>query len=337
MKRFAQPLATLALTAIITIISPVRAQQPATQPAQATAQPAQDSITVAVLDFDSSLPGNADSGKQVSETLTALLAGQPGITTVERSAIAQVLKEQELNATGLVDPQQMVRVGKLVGARILVTGRVFAVDRSVFITAKIIGTETTLVDGLLVKGRAGGDLGELAMELAEKLPQRLRESAPRLLPPAPAGPDPFEALKQRLAGKALPIVQIALEERHIAAARVPDPAVDAELRRMLTQCGFTIIDTAEIDPGKAGVQVIIKGEAISELGTRIGNLVSCTARVELTLVDRQSGKTLLADRTTTRAADLSEHIAAKTALQQAGHEMALKILTHFADTAPDKQ
>src|SRR5690606_25893171 len=140
---------------------PVRAQQPATQPAQATAQPAQDSITVAVLDFDSSLPGNADSGKQVSETLTALLAGQPGITTVERSAIAQVLKEQELNATGLVDPQQTVRVGKLVGARILVTGRVFAVDRSVFITAKIIGTETTLVDGLLVKGRAGGDLGEL--------------------------------------------------------------------------------------------------------------------------------------------------------------------------------
>jgi TolB-like protein len=328
------PLPLIALIALIAWLAVAtagaQAQQPATAPALAP------SVTVAILDFDSSLPGGAESGKQISETLTAMLAGQEGITIVERSAIAQVLKEQELNATGLVDPQQAVRIGKLVGARILVTGRVFAVDKSVFITAKIIGTETTLVDGMLVKGRAGGDLGDLTMELAEKLPARVRDVAPRLLP-APAGSDPLDALRQRLAGKQLPVVQIAVDERHVGQAQVPDPPVDAELRRLLTQCGFTVIDTAEVDPGKAGVQVVIKGEAISEFAARIGNLVSCTARAEITLVDRQTGKTLLADRATTRAADLSENIAAKTALQQAGHEMALKILTHYADNAPPKQ
>lgn len=306
-------------------------QQPATQPV-ATAQ---STVTVAILDFDSSLPGGGERGKDISDTLTAMLTGQEGLNVVERSALSRVLQEQELNASGLVDSQQAVRIGKLVGARILVTGRVFAVDKSVFITAKIIGTETTLVDGMLVKGLAGEDLGDLTMQLAETLPARIREVAPRLLPAEP-GPDPLVALKERLAHKQLPIVQIMIDERHIGPTRVPDPAVDAELRHMLVACGFTVIDTSEINPDKAGVEVVIKGEAISEFGARISNLVSCTARAEINVVDLATGKTILSDRTTTRAADLSENIAAKTALQQAGHEMALKILTHYADNAPAK-
>lgn len=308
------------------------AQEAATQPAAG----APSSVTVAVLDFESSLPGNKELGKQISDTLTALLSGEPGITIVERSRLASILSEQELNATGLVDPQQAVRIGQLVGARLLVTGRAFSVDRSVFITVKIIGTETTLVDGMLVKGAVGADVGDLTIELGEKLPARVREAAPRLLPPPPQ-PDPLEALKKRLADRRLPVVQIAVNEQHFGQSRVPDPAVDAELRRMLTQCGFTVIDATEIDPAKAGVEVIIKGEAFSEFGARIGNLVSCTARAEINVVDRITGKTILSDRTTTRAADLSEQIAAKTALQQAGREIALKILTHYADSAPVRE
>jgi hypothetical protein len=80
-----------------------------------------------------------------------------------------------------VDTEQAVKVGRLVGARILVTGRAFALGKQQMITAKIIGTETSLVDGLLVKSEEGGDLGELTVELAEKIGKRLREVGPKLV------------------------------------------------------------------------------------------------------------------------------------------------------------
>jgi hypothetical protein len=43
---------------------------------------------------------------------------------------------------------------------------------------------------------------------------------------------------------------------------------------------------------------------------------------------------VLADRSTTRPADLSENIAGKKALQDAGRTLGIRILQHFAETLP---
>ncbi len=51
-------------------------------------------------------------------------------------------------------------------------------------------------------------------------------------------------------------------------------------------------------------------------------------------MNRSSGKVVLADRVTTRAADLSENIAGKKALQSAGRAMGIRILEHFVETLP---
>ena len=122
-------------------------------------------------------------------------------------------------------------------------------------------------------------------------------------------------------------------------------------RRCLTECGFTVQDVAENEltnfadgwtandvnswpRGLAKVDVLIAGEAFSEFAARIGNIVSCSARAEINLVSRKDGKIVLADRVTTRAADLSENIAGKKALQNAGRALAIRLLEHFADTLP---
>lgn len=55
-------------------------------------------------------------------------------------------------------------------------------------------------------------------------------------------------------------------------------------------------------------------------------LTVCAARVEVQIIDLQTGKVILADSQTGRAPDLSEHLAAKTALQKAGHEAAMRVL-----------
>ena len=311
-------------------------------PANAPPKAATPKVTVAVLDFAANLPGNPELGPQVAETLTATLSAEIGFTLVDRSSLARTLQEHELNLTGLVSADQATKVGKLVGAKILVTGKVFTLDKQTFITAKVMGTETSLVDGILVKGEKDADLGALVIQLAEKLAKRLPEAAPKLIAAEDLTLDPLPGLKKKLAGLKFSKLSVSIAERHVQEARAAriDPAVETEVKMLLVQCGFTVIDGDAKDRAKAGVEVEITGEAFTEFGARIGNLISCTDRVEIKVARVSDGKVLLADRDTGRSGDIFENLATKSALQKSGRTLAVRILEFFAGNlpaAPDKE
>ncbi|HEX4056414.1 MAG TPA: CsgG/HfaB family protein [Tepidisphaeraceae bacterium] len=311
------------------------ADQPQTKPTSANPP----GLTVAILDFETDTPGAPDLGSQISETLSATLSGEPGFTLVDRAEISKVLSEHSMNLSGLMNPNDAIKVGKLVGAKILVTGRAFALDKQVFITAKLISTETSLVQGVLVRGDKDADLASLVLSLSDKVAAKLRETGPQLVAADDTMTDPLPALKERLSKLKLPKVTVQVTERHIAAllaVRI-DPAVDTELQQMLTQCGFTVIDGDETQQVEAGVSVVISGEGFSEYAARIGNLVSCIGRVEIKVTDRKTGEVLFSDRQTARAVDLAENTAGKTALQKAAHALGIRILSHFADTLPPNE
>jgi TolB-like protein len=309
---------------------------PVTQPA--ATQPADAAVTVAVLDFDSNLSGNPDLGKQISEVLMATLSGEPGVYLVDRSTMGKVVAEHELNLSGLVDPDQTIKIGKLVGARIIITGKVFSLDKQVFITAKLIGTETSLVDGIIVKGPREADTAELLMQLSQKIAEGLRSEGPKLLASDEAIGDPLPALKARLATRKLPKVSVNIPERHLTPVAVIhiDPAVETEVKNVLISAGFTVIDGTEAELDRSGVEVAITGEAFSEFNARIGSLISCSGRIEMKATSRKEGHVLFSDHTTSRAVDLAENLAGKTALQKGGRDLAIKLLQHFADTLPAK-
>lgn len=323
-----------ALLALAVAMSASAAEPLKSGPAPAS-QPAGD-LTVAILDFDANLPGNPDLGRQISETLTATLSGEPGFTLVDRATLARSLQEHELNLTGLVSADQATKVGKLVGAKILITGKVFPLDKSLFLTAKLIGTETSLVDGILVKGDQNADVGELLMKLSEKVSARLRQAGPKLVARDDAGANPVPGLKKALAGRKLPVITVHVAETHVAAVRAAgiDPAVETEIRQLLTDCGFTVIVGDEKEEAAAGVTVAVEGEAFSEFSARIGNLVSCSARVEIKVKDVKTGQLLISDRESTRGVDLAENTAGKTALQKAGRTLGIRMLRHFNETIP---
>jgi len=311
-------------------------------------------IAVAVLDFAAKDPGNADLGKELGEAIGLLLSAESDVRVVDRSSLTRVLQEQELSLTGLVDTNDAVKVGKLVGAKIMITGRVFPLGDKLFFTAKLIGTETSLTQGVVVKGDSDADLGELTVEVAEKVAAKLKESGKKLIA-APEAKDPVPALKAKLAKIDKPTVAVIIREQHHAAparrtGQPIDPAVETEIKKLLTECGFKVLDVPEnelTDFAKdwkptnvnawprslAKVDVLIAGEAFSEFGARIGNLVSCSSRAEINVIQRSDGKSLKADRKTTRAADLSESIAGKTALQKAGRELGSGLLEHFVEAA----
>src|SRR5579859_3997657 len=231
------------------------------------------------------------------------------------------LGARELGLSGTVNPDTAAKVGNLTGAKVLVTGRVFEADNQLFIVAKIIGTETSRVYGDLVSGPTEGSLATLSAQMAKKIAGVVEKQGDTLVAKVESRDDRIARIKKELGGKKLPAVSVKIAEQHFGRFII-DPAAQTELSLILQQCGFTVVDN--LSTNKA--EVAITGEAFSEFGMQKGNLKSCRARIELKAHDVASGKILDIDRQTSVGVDLAEHVAAKTALQNAADTLAERLI-----------
>lgn len=111
-------------------------------------------IRVAVLPFRDA-PSHAGSGEIAADAIITKLLSIPSYEIIERSALEQVLKEQNLSATGAVDSKAVGDLGKLLGADALVMGAVTEFqDRNKLIfpparatvTARMVLTETGAIE-----------------------------------------------------------------------------------------------------------------------------------------------------------------------------------------------
>jgi hypothetical protein len=283
-----------------------------------------DVLTVAVFDFESKDEAVRDLGPKIATLLNANLSAEPQIITVERAELEKVLGEQELGLSGTVSPDTAAKVGHLTGAKVLVTGRVFKADKELVIVAKIIGTETSRVYGALVQGTSAASITDLSGSLAKKIAATVSEKGDTLVAKAESREDRVAGIKKLLKQGKLPAVSVKIGERHFGRP-VIDPAAETELGLILKECGFTLVD--DKSPQKADIE--ITGDAFSAYGMRKGNLISCTARVEVK-AQRRTGEILVVDRETAVGVDISELAAAKTALQQAAMNLAERLVQKLA-------
>ena len=348
-RSYIRRLAAIATCGLAIVSQPVPAQPPAVAE-PAAAQTADALVPVAILPFQergaATRPGGApggDEGGKVTDLLFAALVAEPALVLIERQDIRTLLDEQALNLSGLANPAEATRVGQLTGAKILIAGSVLRVDNSLYLVAKVIGTETSRVLGASVKGTARDDLGKLAAGLAAEIVKVVTERGGELLPKVVTREDRLAALKKALPAGDRPSVLVEIAEQHLApiVVIVPggpqpvlDPAAETEVTLFAKETGFTVLDATE---GKrSNAAVILRGEAISEPAVRHGNLVSAKARLEVKAIDQATGKVLAIDRQTTVATDLTDQIAAKTALQEAAAAVAERLLPKIVGFKPDE-
>ena len=258
-------------------------------------------------------------GEKVSDVLFASLVVDPDLVLVERTEIEKILQEQELNISGLVSPDQAVKVGQMTGARILITGSIVEVDQSLYVVAKIIGTETSRVLGESEKGPASADIAKMVEALAAKISATIKQKSDQLVAKPVGRKDRVAAIKTALGDRRRPTVAVKVAERHIGQATI-DPAVQTEFSFILNECGFKVVEPT-VDH-----EFLVDGEAFSELSLRRGNLVSVKARAEIKAVEKATGKVVSADRQTAYAVDLAEQVAGKTALQEAASVLAERVI-----------
>ena len=277
-------------------------------------------LTVAIFDFESKDNVGKQAGPEASTLVNALLSAEPDLITLERAELAKVLGEQELGLSGTISTETATKVGHLTGAKVLVTGRLFKAGPETVLVAKIIGTETSRVYGEVTKSPAK-PITELATELAGKIAATLRAKADTLVAKSRTREDLVIAIRKVIRPGPLPAVGVKIPERHFGGPTF-DPAAETEFGKLLGECGFKVLEArSEQKP-----QVEFTGEAMSEFGVRKGNLVSCKARVEIKVRDVATGELIAVDRQMSVAVDLSEQMAAKTALQRAAAELAERVI-----------
>ncbi len=291
---------------------------------------AKNTFTVAVLPFAVRGRGLENVGDDMQALLTAQLSGFPEFLLVERAEIDKALSEIELGLSGNVNPKNAMQIGQIVGAQILVTGRIFPVRKELALVGKMIGTETSRVMGATVRMPIKGSIIEASVELADKIAEQLSTGGETMVAERRQKKDIVAKLSPLLKGKQLPSISILIPEISLERS-VPDPAAETELGLILQKLGFELQDPAVSNKAP---DIEITGEAFSEFGLRRGNLVSTKGRVEIRAIDRSSGKVLAVDRETSVAVELSPEIAGKLALEKSAQKLAERFVKTLAEDLP---
>lgn len=294
-------------------------------PLPARSADAPQSVTVAVLNF-------AGPRRTLANNIASLigvdLSSDPHLTLIDRAELDKILGEQALGQSGNITPESAAKIGKLTGAKILITGREFspADARDIFIViANVIGTETGRVFSQSEQGKVV-DQVTVIENLSRKIQQVISRESSNLLaqatePQAGALDDTIARLK----GRTLPTVSIDIREK-IAGQSAETHVAETELGRVFQKAGFTLVD------GKSATnsEVVITGDAITGPGMRNNNLFSCLATVELKVVERKTGNVLTLDLQRGTASDVSASTASAQALQRAADDLAARLLPIFA-------
>jgi curli biogenesis system outer membrane secretion channel CsgG len=258
-------------------------------------------------------------GAKVADLLFAELATSDSLWLVDREDLQKTLAEQELSASGMVNPAEAVKIGGLTGAKILVGGSVFEVDKTIHVVAKIIGTENSRTLGCSVKCEDPAKLATHVATLARDLEKTINEKSALLVAPKAAPEDLAANIFQRIGDAKLPAASVSITEQHIGTATI-DPAAETEFTLLYKEAGGMVYVAGDKD-----ATVEVTGEAFSEFAVRRGNFVSVKARVEIKAVDKKTGEVLAIDRETVIEVDLAENIAAKKALQNAAAKIATAV------------
>ena len=126
---------------------------------------------VAIVDFQENGTFDVkDVGKIVAEWFTTALVNTGRFDVIERRLLQQILEEQKMGVTGLIDPRSASRLGKLLGVKTVVSGTVQSYDGVSEINVRLLNVETgSIITAESFKGGSTSSLNKLVNEAAAKI------------------------------------------------------------------------------------------------------------------------------------------------------------------------
>lgn len=127
---------------------------------------------IAVMDFQ--VQGEKleteDIGKIVAEWLITALVQEGRFDVIERRLLEKILQEQKLGVSGVVDSDSVSKLGKVLGAKIVVTGSVMKIRQFMEVNARLINVENgSIIAAEKVKSENAAKLEDLVTEMGVKI------------------------------------------------------------------------------------------------------------------------------------------------------------------------
>jgi len=300
-------------------------------------------LTVAVLGYEIKWIDDpaeaAELGRLWPTFVSTQLSTLDDLVIVSREKVAKVLEEHPFERSDLQVAAKRIEVGRLLGARFLLTGKGFRLGEKILVTTEIVNTETGTMRGLIVEfpGSTSGReiMTSVCRTLKEKLPAKIAElksAGRRTL-------GPLEMVRDRL-GTAGRKWLVATAEQYKGQAAI-DPAIQKELEHLLSGADQKVksLQAAVARAVLEGKQEIVAAaeqaeydfyvlaDGVSEAATKLKeNLVACEASVRIKIVDARTGKVLASGSLGDRATDLQEPGAATKSLRGATRRLFLDLI-----------
>ncbi len=97
---------------------------------------------IAVIEFSNLQGQTTELGRYLAEELITRLYQTKKFEVIERQLLNKVMREHQLNFSGLVDPGSAKELGRILGVDAIATGTVTDLGNSIKINARLISTET---------------------------------------------------------------------------------------------------------------------------------------------------------------------------------------------------
>ena len=123
--------------------------------AKAPVKPKAALPSVAVVNFTNNTGNTSLKGlsSSIPEAVSGSLSQIKGIRLVERQNMGKILNEVELQMSGMFDPDETVKIGKMAKADILIIGSYGGSENNLVLTMKAVDVATgRVLDGKVVKG-----------------------------------------------------------------------------------------------------------------------------------------------------------------------------------------
>lgn len=132
---------------------------------------------VAIISFDNTsgkISEFGDLGGPLRDMIVSDLSGVENLQMLDRQALEKVLNEQNLNNSKSFDAATATKIGKLLGAEVIITGTYFEMFGSLRVDAKFINVETGAISFSVGADGAREKFFELKNTLANKIVEQLK-------------------------------------------------------------------------------------------------------------------------------------------------------------------
>jgi tetratricopeptide (TPR) repeat protein len=164
-----------------TLVSDLAVQYQKNSTNKKTASDTWSSLPLTVAFFGIKTTGEVREGiteviqQEITQSLMAQRDGR--IQVVEREVLDKLLAELKLGSSDLADPETALRLGKLLSARLMITGSLFSEDEALKLNLRLIDPETSAIK-VIYSSEQEKSLSDLTAKTSLALDQRIRKVYP---------------------------------------------------------------------------------------------------------------------------------------------------------------